>query len=124
MSMNEFRRLAAKIDQHMQQLSAQGVNDPHAIINRMIGYVPDLHKIWVRTSDDQLETNNCSPAPSDLSEIPMVLPPPGRDRSAETTEPQETDRLRESSSTIPFEREATSIPATAAMAQLAAVTRQ
>jgi hypothetical protein len=54
MSMNEFRRLAAKIDQHMQQLSAQGVNDPHAIINRMIGYVPDLHKIWVRTSDDQL----------------------------------------------------------------------
>lgn len=54
MSMNEFRRLAAKIDQHMQQLSAQGVNDPHAIINRMMGYVPDLHKIWVRTSDDQL----------------------------------------------------------------------
>jgi hypothetical protein len=42
----------------------------------------------------------------------MVLPPPGRDRSAETTEQQETDRLRESSSTIPFEREATSIPVT------------
>jgi hypothetical protein len=54
MSMNEFRGLAAKIDQHMQQLSAQGVNDPDAIINRMMGYVPDLHKIWVRTSDDQL----------------------------------------------------------------------
>src|ERR1700752_5173443 len=54
MSMNEFRRLAAKIDQHMQQLSAQGVNDAPAIINRMMGYVPDLHKIWVGTSDDQL----------------------------------------------------------------------
>jgi hypothetical protein len=54
MSMNEFRRLAAKIDQHMQQLSAQGVNDAHVIINRMMGYVPDLHKIWVGTSDDQL----------------------------------------------------------------------
>jgi hypothetical protein len=27
MSMNEFRRLAAKIDQHMQQLAAEGVND-------------------------------------------------------------------------------------------------
>ena len=54
MSMNEFRRLAAKMDQHMQQLSAQGVNDAHAIINRMMGYVPDLHKIWVGTSDDQL----------------------------------------------------------------------
>ena len=54
MSMNEFRRLAAKIDQHMQQLSALGVSEAHAIINRMMGYVPDLHKIWVGTSDDQL----------------------------------------------------------------------
>ncbi len=52
--MNEFRRLAAKIDQHMQQLASQGVYDGHAIINRMMGYVPDLHKIWVGTSDDQL----------------------------------------------------------------------
>ncbi|MEX3526632.1 MAG: transposase [Burkholderia sp.] len=52
--MNEFRRLAAKIDQHMQQLSAQGVNTPPDILNRMMGYVPDLHKIWVGTSDDQL----------------------------------------------------------------------
>jgi hypothetical protein len=54
MSRNEFRQLAAKIDLHMQQLAAQGVNDAHAIINRMMGYVPDLHKIWVGTSDDQL----------------------------------------------------------------------
>jgi hypothetical protein len=43
--MNEFRRLAAKIDQHMQQLSALGVSEAHPIINRMMGYVPDLHKI-------------------------------------------------------------------------------
>lgn len=54
MSMNEFRRLAAKMDQHMQQLAAQGVNDAPAIIHRMMGYVPDLHKIWVGTADDQL----------------------------------------------------------------------
>jgi len=54
MPMKEFRRLAAKIDQHMQQLSAQGVSEPYAIINRMMGYVPDLHNIWVGTSDDQL----------------------------------------------------------------------
>ena len=54
MSMNEFRRLAAKIDQHMQQLSAQGVSDAPAIIHRMMGYVPDLNTIWVGTSDDQL----------------------------------------------------------------------
>ena len=53
MRMNEFRRLAAKIDQHMQRLAAEGVNDAPAIINRMMGYVPDLHKIWVGTSDDQ-----------------------------------------------------------------------
>lgn len=52
--MNEFRRLAAKIDQHMQQLAAQGIGEAHAIINRMMGYGPDLHKIWVGTSDQQL----------------------------------------------------------------------
>jgi len=40
--MNEFRRLAAKMDQHMQQLDAQGVDDAHVIINRMIGYASDL----------------------------------------------------------------------------------
>lgn len=51
MSMNEFRRLAAKIDQHMQQLSAQGTSEAHAIINHMMGYVPDFHKIGVGTSD-------------------------------------------------------------------------
>ena len=52
--MNEFRRLAARIDRHMQQLGVQGVNDPHAIIHRMMEYAPDLNQIWVGTSDDQL----------------------------------------------------------------------
>ena len=37
MSMNDFRRLAAKIDQHMQQFSALGINDAHAIFNRIDG---------------------------------------------------------------------------------------
>ena len=41
MSMNEFRRTAAKMDQHMQPLSAEGVNDADAIINRMMGYTPE-----------------------------------------------------------------------------------
>ena len=45
MSTNEFRRLAAKIDQHMQQLATQSINESHAIIDRMMGYVPDLHRI-------------------------------------------------------------------------------
>jgi len=52
--MNEWRRLAARIDQHMQQLAAQGVNAPHAIIDRMMGSAADLHQIWVAASDDQL----------------------------------------------------------------------
>ncbi|HPE73669.1 MAG TPA: transposase, partial [Candidatus Competibacter sp.] len=52
--MNEFRRWAAKMDQHMQQLAAQGVNDAPAILHRMMGYAPDLHQIWTGTTDDQL----------------------------------------------------------------------
>ncbi|WP_234480960.1 MULTISPECIES: hypothetical protein [Paraburkholderia] len=65
MSMNEFRRLTAKIGQHMQQLSAQQVNDAQAIINRMMGDLPDLHRIWVGTSDNQLIA---------LQRIPRFLP--------------------------------------------------
>lgn len=54
MSMNECRRMAARMDQHMQQLSAEGVQDRQVIIDRMMGYVPELHAIWTGTSDDQL----------------------------------------------------------------------
>ena len=54
MTMNDFRRLAAKIDQHMQQLAAEGVREPDAIMTRMMGYVPELHNIWVGASDQQL----------------------------------------------------------------------
>lgn len=54
MSMNEYRRLAARIDQHMQQLDAEGVTRAPDVFNRMMGYVPDLHQIWVNTSDQQL----------------------------------------------------------------------
>ncbi len=34
MSMNEFRRLAARMDQQMQQLAAEGVSDAHTVIDR------------------------------------------------------------------------------------------
>lgn len=54
MSMKEFHQLAARIDQQMQQLAAEGVSEAHAVINRMMGHVPDLHRIWVNTSDQQL----------------------------------------------------------------------
>lgn len=53
MSMNEFRRLAARMDQQMQQLAAEGVSEAHAVLNRMMGHLPDLHRIWVSTSDQQ-----------------------------------------------------------------------
>lgn len=46
--------MAAKMDQHMQQLAAEGVHHGHLIINRMMGYTPELHKIWVSTTDAEL----------------------------------------------------------------------
>jgi hypothetical protein len=52
--MNQFRQMAAGMDQHMRQLSAQGVHDSQVILDRMMGYVPELHAIWTGTSDDQL----------------------------------------------------------------------
>lgn len=54
MKMTDFRRMAAKMDQHMQQLGAQGVTEPHQIINRMMGYTPELHQIWTGTTDKEL----------------------------------------------------------------------
>jgi hypothetical protein len=54
MSMSEFRQLAARIDQQMQQLAAEGVSEAAAVIHRMLGHVPALHRIWVGTSDQQL----------------------------------------------------------------------
>ena len=54
MSTHEFRQLAARIDQQMQQLSAEGVSEAPAVIHRMMGHVPALHRIWVGTSDQQL----------------------------------------------------------------------
>ena len=52
--MQEYRRLATRIDQHVQQLIAQGVIEDAAIFNRMMGCIPDLHRIWVETTNQQL----------------------------------------------------------------------
>lgn len=54
MNMNDYLKLAAKMDQHMQQLAEKSVTDPNQILDRMMGYVPDLHQIWTGTSDQQL----------------------------------------------------------------------
>jgi len=53
--MHEFRRMAAAMDLRIQQLTAEGVHGL-ALIERMIGHLPDLHRIWVATSDYQLAT--------------------------------------------------------------------
>ncbi|MCU1248213.1 MAG: hypothetical protein JWQ49_1242 [Edaphobacter sp.] len=46
--MREFHRLAAAMDLHIQQLTAEGVHGA-AIIERMVGDLPDLRQIWVGT---------------------------------------------------------------------------
>ena len=53
--MHEFRRMAAAMDLRIQQLTAEGVHGL-AVIERMVGHLPDLHRIWVGTSDHQLAT--------------------------------------------------------------------
>jgi hypothetical protein len=51
--MEEFRRIAAAIDQHVRQLAANGVGGGD-LLNRMVGHLPDLQRIWVGTNDRQL----------------------------------------------------------------------
>lgn len=53
--MKDFRRQAAKMDQYMQELATQGVSDTEIIIDRMMGFVPELHQIWTGTTDEQLK---------------------------------------------------------------------
>ena len=54
MSMDDYRRMAAKMDQHMRQLAGQGVNEAPIIFDRMMVYIPDLQRIWNGTTDSQL----------------------------------------------------------------------
>ncbi|HEN3638651.1 TPA: transposase [Yersinia enterocolitica] len=54
MKMVDFRRMAAKMDQHMQQLDVRGIKEPHLVINHMMGYTPELHQIWTGTTDKEL----------------------------------------------------------------------
>jgi hypothetical protein len=54
--MGDFRWLAARIDQQMQQLAAEHIIETVQIFNRMTAYMPDLHKIWNGASDAQLLT--------------------------------------------------------------------
>lgn len=54
MTMVDFRRMAAKMDQHMQQLDVRGIQEPHLVIDHMMSYTPELHQIWTGTTDKEL----------------------------------------------------------------------
>ena len=55
MSMKDFRRIALSIDQRARQLGKEGVSGQE-LIHRMVGHMPDLHRIWVGANDEQLAT--------------------------------------------------------------------
>ena len=52
-SVNNDHQIAAAIDQRMCQLEATGIGGA-ALLDRMIGYVFDLQRLWSTTSDDLL----------------------------------------------------------------------
>lgn len=52
--MTEIEGLVRQIDQHMQQLEGEGVVQAHDIVNRMVGYMPSLHKVWSGATDVEL----------------------------------------------------------------------
>lgn len=51
--MANFRSMAAAMDQNVRQLAANGVTG-RELLNRMVGHLPDLQKIWVGANDRQL----------------------------------------------------------------------
>lgn len=92
MNMSDYCRKAAEMDERVRQLRAQGI-DGHFMVGRMVGYLPDLQRIWVGASVQELaelckaypgfyqyaslmedaaehERVNPSPASRDLPELP------------------------------------------------------
>jgi hypothetical protein len=53
MTMNDYRKMAAAMDLRVRQLAAEGVPGP-AVIERMVGHLPDLQRIWTSAPDEQL----------------------------------------------------------------------
>lgn len=52
-TMEDFRRMAAAMDQRVRQLAANGVTS-RDLLYRMVGHLPDLQQIWVGANDRQL----------------------------------------------------------------------
>jgi hypothetical protein len=53
MNMQALRALAAVMDQRVSQLEAAGISGD-ALIERMVGHLPDLQQIWVGADEQQL----------------------------------------------------------------------
>ena len=53
MNMQALRALAAVMDQRVRQFEAVGITGD-ALIERMVGHLPDLQQIWVGADDQQL----------------------------------------------------------------------
>lgn len=51
--MREERRMAAAMDLRVRQLESTGIDDT-ALIDGMVGYLPDLQRLWTTTSDETL----------------------------------------------------------------------
>lgn len=51
--MEDLRSMAAAMDQRVRQLAANGVTGGE-LLNRMVGHLPDLQRIWVGANDRQL----------------------------------------------------------------------
>jgi hypothetical protein len=53
--MKNSRQIAAAIDLRVRQLGAQTASDS-ALIDQMVGYMADLQRLWVSTTDVELAT--------------------------------------------------------------------
>lgn len=51
--MEENRKIAAMIDERVRQLTRQAVKDI-VQVNRMLGYMPALPRLWISASDEEL----------------------------------------------------------------------
>jgi len=53
MAMEDFRRMAAAMDQRVRQLTGEGVAGDD-LIHCMAGHIPHLQRVWVGASEQQL----------------------------------------------------------------------
>ena len=51
--MNENRQIAEAIDLRVRQLAVHRLSDAE-LIDQMLGYMPDLQRLWDSTTDDEL----------------------------------------------------------------------